>query len=74
VIVAAKGDLKTGGDGKEKTTLGDLPVGTVVDLKKLEQSQGIKIEVLSTDPVVIRDVLERLPDDLRIEEGNREKP
>jgi hypothetical protein len=74
MIAAASGKLKTGGDGKDQPTLGDLPVGTVVDMKKLEQSQGAKVQVLSTDPVVIRDVLERLPDDLRTEEGNREKP
>jgi hypothetical protein len=74
MISVASGKLKTGSNGKDKPTLGDLPVGTVIDLKKLEQSQGTKVEVLSTDPAVIRDVLERLPNDLRIEGGNREKP
>jgi hypothetical protein len=74
VIAAASGKLKTGSEGKDQPTLGDLPVGTVVDMKKLEQSQGTKVEVLSTDPAVIRGVLERLPEDLRVEEGNREKP
>lgn len=69
VIAAASGKLKSSDDGKEHLTLGDLPVGTVVDMKKLEQSQGTKVEVLSTDPAVIRDVLERLPDDLRTEGG-----
>jgi len=54
VIAKAGGKLKTG--GKDQPTLGDLPVGTVVDLEKLEQSQGIKTEVISTDPPVIRDV------------------
>jgi TusA-related sulfurtransferase len=49
-------------------------VGTVVDMKKLEQSQGAKVEVISTDPAVIRDVLERLPDDLRTDGGERAKP
>jgi hypothetical protein len=73
MIAAASGKLKTSSDDKDQPTLGDLPVGTVVDLKKLEQSQGTKVEVLSTDPAVIRDVLERLPDDLRTGEGNREK-
>jgi hypothetical protein len=74
-IAAAQGKIRTSADaGAEGTTLGDLPVGTVVDLKKLEQSQGIKANVISTDPAVIRGVLERLPDDLRTGEGNREKP
>jgi hypothetical protein len=68
MIAAASGKLKTG-DGLDQPTIGDLPVGTVVNMKKLEQSQGTKIEVLSTDPAVIRDVLERLPDDLRTGEG-----
>jgi hypothetical protein len=71
MIAAASGKLKTRSDDKDQPTLGDLPVGTVVDMKKLEQSQGTKVEVLSTDPAVIRDVLERLPDDLRTGE---EKP
>lgn len=75
VIAAAQGKIRSGGNGGTAgPTLGDLPVGTVVDMKKLEQSQGTKVEVLSTDPAVIRDVLERLPDDLRTEEGDREKP
>jgi len=69
VIAKAGGKLKTG--GKDQPTLGDLPVGTVVDLEKLEQSQGIKTEVISTDPAVIRDVLERLPDDLRAGEEKK---
>ena len=74
VVVALKGQLKTGGDSPDKVSLGDLPVGTVVDMKKLEQSQGIKAEIISTDPAVIRDVLERLPDDLRTEGGDHAKP
>lgn len=74
VIAAARGKIGPAGDSSEQPTLSDLPVGTVVDLKKLEQSQGIKAAVISTDPAVIRDVLERLPDDLRTGEGNREQP
>jgi len=73
-IVALKGQLKTGGDSPDKASLGDLPVGTVIDVKKLEQTTGVKVEVLSTDPAVIRGVLERLPDDLRTEGGDRAKP
>lgn len=72
VIAAANGKLKTGADaGPSGPTLGDLPVGTAVDLKRLEQAQGIKTEVISTDPAVIRSVLERLPEDLRTEGGDR---
>jgi hypothetical protein len=75
VIATAKGKIKTGSDaGADGPTLGDLPVGTVVDMKKLEQNQGIKANVISTDPAVIRDVLERLPEDLRTEGGDRARP
>ena len=64
-VAAARGRLKNGSDGPDQPTLGDLPVGTVVDLKKLEERQGIKAKVITTDPAVIRDVLEKLPADLR---------
>jgi hypothetical protein len=74
MIAAASGKLKTGGDAREQPTLGDLPVGTAVDLKKLEQLHGIKAQIISTDPAVIRGVLEKLPDDLRTEGGDRAKP
>ena len=74
MIAAASGKLKIGGDAKEQPTLGDLPVGTAVDLKKLEQLHGIKAQIISTDPAVIRGVLDKLPDDLRTEGGDRAKP
>lgn len=74
VIVAASGKLKTGDDSPDQLSLGDLPVGTVVDMKKLEQSQGTRVEVLSTDPAVIRGVLERLPEDLRTGGGEHARP
>jgi hypothetical protein len=73
MIAAASGKLKSG-DAREQPTLGDLPVGTAVDLKKLEQLHGIKAQVISTDPAVIRSVLDKLPDDLRTEGGDRAKP
>ena len=73
MIAAASGKLKTG-DAKEQPALGDLPVGTAVDLKKLEQLHGIKAQIISTDPAVIRGVLDKLPDDLQIEGGERAKP
>jgi hypothetical protein len=67
VIAAAEGRIGTKNDNgaSESQSLGDLPVGTIVDLKKLEQAEGVKVEVLSTDPVVIRSVIEKIPDDVR---------
>jgi hypothetical protein len=63
VIAAARGDLgaKHGGTA----SVSDLPVGTVVDLEKLRAAEGAQVEVLSTDEKVIKDVLEKLPEDLR---------
>jgi hypothetical protein len=73
VIAAASGKIRTKNDAAETAahSLGDLPVGTIVDLKKLEQTEGVKVEVLSTDPAVIRSVLERIPGDVR--EGNNDQ-
>lgn len=65
VVAVARGELKK---GNSAYSAGDLPVGTVVDLKKLEGVQGMEVKVLSDDPAVIRDVLQKLPCDLR-EEG-----
>lgn len=62
-IASAQGRLKSS-DG-ELFSAGDLPVGTAVDLKKLEKLDGMEIKVISEDPAVIRDVLQRLPCDLR---------
>ncbi len=74
-IAAASGKIKTSGpaNGEVSPTLGDLPVGTVVDLKKLETTEGMKIEIISTDEAVIRDVLEKIPCDLREKGGTCEK-
>jgi hypothetical protein len=73
-LAAASGRLKTGGDSREQASLGDLPVGAVVDMKKLEQSQGITTKVISTDPEVLRGVMERLPEDLRTGGGDHANP
>ena len=73
-LAAASGQLKTGDDSKDRASLDDVPVGTVVDMKKLEQSQGIKTKVISTDPTVIRGVMERLPEDLRTGGEDHAKP
>jgi hypothetical protein len=50
----------------ESYSLGDLPAGTVVDLKKLEGVDGVTVEILSTDNAVIKEVLEKIPDDVRV--------
>ena len=44
---------------------GDLPVGTVVDLNTLTEADGVQVEILSRDPAVIRDVIPRIPCDVR---------
>jgi hypothetical protein len=61
VIAAARGEV---GSKDAAARISDLPIGTVVDLKKLE-SAGVKVDVLTTDEQVIKDVLEKLPNDLR---------
>jgi len=68
VIAVAKGRIKTDKDPgpADGHSLGDLPVGTVVDLKKLENTEGVKVEILSTDNAVIKEVLEKIPDDVRV--------
>lgn len=67
-IAAAKGRIKSGNDpGGETYSLGDLPVGTVVDLKELEKQEGVQVEILSTDGAVIKNVLEKIPSDVRAE-------
>ncbi len=45
---------------------GDLPVGTVVDLKSLQEQKGMKVKIISDDPGVIKKVLESVPDDMRV--------
>lgn len=57
VIAYAKGEI----DGN---SINDLPVGSVVDLKKLKE-KNIQVEVLSDDPKVIKKVLKKIPEDLR---------
>jgi hypothetical protein len=63
VIAAAQGEIGSKAEGTG--SLSDLPVGTVVDLGKVRSAPGAKVEVLSTDEQVIKDVLEKLPADLR---------
>jgi len=68
-IAAARGKIKSKKDsaGEESYSLGDLPVGTVVDLQKLKNEDGVTVDILSTDTAVIKEVLEKTPDDLRVE-------
>ncbi len=75
VIAMARGAVSfTGADGKPaKVSVGALPVGTVVDLKKLRKQKQVKVQVISEDPAVIRDVLRELPGDLRREDRDEPK-
>jgi len=68
VIASARGRIKYGKDpgGGESYSLGDLPVGTVVDLQKLKGTEGVSVDILSTDTAVIKEVLEKTPEDLRV--------
>ena len=60
VIAKARGEI---GDD-DKANVNQLPVGSVVDLKTLEQ-EGLEVEIVSDDVSVIKDVLKELPNDLR---------
>lgn len=60
VIAVARGAIGAAGAGHA----GDLPVGTVVDLGALRQEPGVLVDILSTDPQVIGEVIRRLPCDL----------
>lgn len=44
---------------------GGLPVGSVVDLKKLKEVDGVEVNIVSQDPKVIKKVINELPKDLR---------
>lgn len=68
LIVKATGRLKSK-SGQADSSAGDLPVGTVVNLKQLQSTDGITVEVLSEDPKQIRDVLQQLPCDVRDTDG-----
>lgn len=61
IIAKANGEI---GKSDNKQRVDSLPVGSVVNLKDL-QDQGVTVEVVSEDPVVIKDVLEGLSGDLR---------
>ncbi len=68
VIATAKGEVKwRDPDGVQGSVpVQSVPVGTVVDLDALRREQGVKVEVVDDDPQVIQNVLEKLPQDLRL--------
>jgi hypothetical protein len=69
VIASAKGEV---GSKDEKAKLSDLPVGTVVDLKKLRDA-GVAVDLLTADENVIKEVLWKLQNDLRETDHGTEK-
>jgi hypothetical protein len=68
LVVKATGRLKSK-SGQAGSSAGDLPVGTVINLKQLQSTDGITVEVLSEDPTQIRNVLQQLPCDVRDTDG-----
>ena len=68
LIVSVAGRVKSK-QGRMESSAGDLPAGTVIDLNQLRVTEGMKVEVLSEDPKAIRDVLQRLPCDVRDTDG-----
>lgn len=59
VVAVAKGEISN-------ENINELPVGTVVDLKKLEKEKGVEIKVISTDYSVIEEILHQLPNDMKM--------
>ncbi|MGA1871497.1 MAG: hypothetical protein ACMUJM_23465 [bacterium] len=72
VVALAQGKVGTGTGKVDKGlySIGNLPVGSVVDLKELENTEGIKTRIISEDPEVIKKVIEELPKDLRRKMNN----
>jgi hypothetical protein len=67
-IATAKGEVKwrTPDGAQGSVPVQSLPVGTVVDLDALRREEGVTVEVVEDDPQVIGNVLEKLPQDLRL--------
>lgn len=61
--------VKASGQVGERYNPGDLPSGVVVDINEMRKEKGIHVEVLSEDPRIIKEVIEKIPCDLR--EGGR---
>jgi len=64
VIASAKGQVSLDDEGNQ-LPVDALPVGSIVDLEKLRQQKGVDVEVVSDDPKVIEQVLERSTEDMR---------
>ena len=62
VIASVTGDVTF--DSKTMQP-GELPVGSVIDLKALQNNTDLNVQVVSDDPEVIERVLESLPSDLK---------
>jgi hypothetical protein len=62
VVASVTGDVSF--DSKTMQP-GELPVGSVIDLKALQNNTDLNIQVISDDPEVIERVLESLPSDLK---------
>ena len=57
-----------------EASAGDVPVGTVLDLNKLNQVDGIQVEVISRDPALIREIIPRVACDAKQKDGDCEQP
>ncbi len=68
VIAKITGRLKVRGEPGGETneaSASQLPVGSVVDLNKLREKEGVHVEIISQDPAVIREVIRQIPCDAR---------
>jgi len=64
LVAKVSGELESASDDGDYA-VADLPVGSVVDLKKLQDVPGVQLETVSEDPQVIEKVLQQMPKDLR---------
>ncbi len=65
VLAVATGKLKN------DISVGNLPVGTVVDLKKMSQNKDVSVKIVSDDPTVVEKIIETIPEDLRGKNENK---
>lgn len=59
VVAVASGKMNS------EHSVGALPAGTVVDLKRLKQHEGIDVNVVTDDPAVVGEIMEKISEDLR---------
>jgi len=64
LIAKVSGELDDG-NGQASYAVRDVPVGTVLDLKKLSASPTIQVDTVSDDPALIEQILRQMPKDLR---------